>query len=163
MSLLDELETAVGVDHVLVDADLTASYETDWTGRFSGRARCVVRPRSTDQVAAVLRACSAHGAPVVVQGGNTGLVGGAVPAGGEVVVSMSRLSDVGEIDLAAAQVTVGAGVTLAATSGGWLLLRTASLRLAMLATVFTASLTGVTGRPTPAASGCCATARCVRS
>ena len=114
MSLLDELETAVGVDHVLVDADLTASYETDWTGRFSGRARCVVRPRSTDQVAAVLRACSAHGAPVVVQGGNTGLVGGAVPAGGEVVVSMSRLSDLGEIDLAAAQVTVGAGVTLAA-------------------------------------------------
>ena len=52
MSLLDDLEAAVGAEHLLVDADLTASYETDWTGRFSGRARCVVRPRSTEQVAA---------------------------------------------------------------------------------------------------------------
>ena len=69
MSLLADLRAAVGDQHVLVDADLTASYETDWTGRFSGRARCVVRPRSTDEVALVLRACSAAQAPVVVQVG----------------------------------------------------------------------------------------------
>ena len=114
MSLIEQLRAAVGQDHVLVDADLTASYETDWTGRFTGRARCVVRPRDTAEVAAVLRACSAEQASVVVQGGNTGLVGGAVPAGGEVLLSLSRLNDLGEIDLAAGQVTVGAGVTLAA-------------------------------------------------
>lgn len=111
---LDELRAAVGAEHVLVDADLTASYETDWTGRFTGRSGCVVRPRDTEQVAAVLRACDGAGVPVVVQGGNTGLVGGGVPAGGEVLLSLTRLDELGEVDVAAGQVTAGAGVTLAA-------------------------------------------------
>ena len=79
---LEELRAAVGAEHVLVDADLTASYERDWTGRFGARAGCVVRPADTAQVSAVVRACAAASVPVVVQGGNTGLVGGAVPAGG---------------------------------------------------------------------------------
>ena len=111
---LEELRAAVGAEHVLVDADLTASYETDWTGRFTGRAGCVVRPKDTEQVAAVLRACDQAGVPVVVQGGNTGLVGGGVPAGGEVLLSLTRLDELGEVDVAAGQVTAGAGVTLAA-------------------------------------------------
>lgn len=111
---LDALRTAVGREHVLVDADLTASYESDWTGRFSGRAGCVVRPADTAQVAAVLCACGQAGASVVVQGGNTSLVGGAVPAGGEVLLSLTRLTELGEVDVAAGQVTAGAGVTLAA-------------------------------------------------
>ncbi len=111
---LDALRAAVGAEHVLVDADLTASYETDWTGRFSGRASCVVRPADTAQVSAVLVACGEAGVPVVVQGGNTGLVGGATPAGGEVLLSLTRLTGLGAIDVAAGQVTAGAGVTLAA-------------------------------------------------
>jgi FAD/FMN-containing dehydrogenase len=111
---LDALREAVGTEHVLLDADLTASYERDWTGRFAGRAGCVVRPRSTEEVAAVLRACDTAGATVVVQGGNTGLVGGGIPAGGEVLLSLTRLDELGEVDVAAGQVTVGAGVTLAA-------------------------------------------------
>jgi FAD/FMN-containing dehydrogenase len=109
-----ELQAIVGADHVLVDDDVKASYETDWTGRFSGRSSCVVRPGTTDEVAAVLRLCSARGAKVVVQGGNTGLVGGGIPAGGEVLLSLTRLTFLGEVDLASAQVTAGAGVTLAA-------------------------------------------------
>jgi len=112
--LLTALRAAVGPEHVLVDADLTASYETDWTGRFTGRAGCVVRPADTAQVAAVVRACAAAGAPIVVQGGNTGLVGGAVPAGGEVLLSLTRLTELGEVDRVGGQVTAGAGVTLAA-------------------------------------------------
>jgi FAD/FMN-containing dehydrogenase len=111
---LDALRAVVGAEHVLVDADLTASYETDWTGRFSGRASCVVRPADTAQVAAVLVACGEAGVPVVVQGGNTGLVGGATPAGGQVLLSLTRLTGLGAIDVAAGQVTAGAGVTLAA-------------------------------------------------
>ena len=111
---LAALRGAVGAEHVLVDADVTASYETDWTGRFSARAGCVVRPRNTEQVAAVLRACDDAGMPVVVQGGNTGLVGGGVPSGGEVLLSLTRLDELGPVDVAAGQVTVGAGVTLAA-------------------------------------------------
>jgi FAD/FMN-containing dehydrogenase len=111
--VIAQLQAIVGAEHVLQDADLKASYETDWTGRFTGAALCVVRPRDTEQVAAVLRVCHSVGATVVVQGGNTGLVGGGVPAGGEVLLSLARLTDVGLVDLASAQVTVGAGVTLA--------------------------------------------------
>ena len=113
MTLVDTLRAAVGADHVLVDDDVKRSYETDWTGRFSGSAVAVVRPASTDEVAAVVRACADAGTPIVVQGGNTGLVGGGIPAGGEVLLSLTRLTELGDIDAAAAQVTVGAGVTLA--------------------------------------------------
>jgi FAD/FMN-containing dehydrogenase len=111
--VIEELQHVVGPEHVLTDPDLTRSYESDWTGRFSGRASCVVRPGTAAEVAAVLRACTQAGRKVVVQGGNTGLVGGGIPAGGEVLLSLTRLTEVGEVDVAAAQVTVGAGVTLA--------------------------------------------------
>ena len=113
MTLLDDLRAAVGAEHVLVDADLRASYEKDWTGRFTGTATAVVRPTDTEQVAAVVRACAAAGTPIVVQGGNTGLVGGSVPAGGEVLLSLTRLNQLGPVDVPAAQATAGAGVTLA--------------------------------------------------
>lgn len=113
-SLEEALAAAVGAEHVLTDPDVTASYTTDWTGRFSGLARCVVRPADTAQVAAAVRECAAAGAPIVVQGGNTGLVGAAVPAGGEVLLSLARLHDRGPVDVVGRQVTVGAGVTLAA-------------------------------------------------
>ena len=111
--MIADLKAVVGAEHVLVDDDVKASYETDWTGRFTGRALCVVRPATTDQVAAVLRLCTAVGAKVVVQGGNTGLVGGGTPAGGEVLLSLTRLTTLGDVDTASAQVTAGAGVTLA--------------------------------------------------
>ena len=113
-ALIDALVAAVGNRDVLVDDDVRASYETDWTRRFHGRARAVVRPGSADEVAAVLVACREHGAAVVPQGGNTGMVGGGVPRGGEVVLSLGRLRELGEVDRATAQVTAGAGVTLAA-------------------------------------------------
>jgi FAD/FMN-containing dehydrogenase len=113
--VIDALRAAVGDDHVLVDADVRASYETDWTRRFTGTALAVVRPGSTVEVAAVVRVCAARGVGIVPQGGNTGLVGGSVPgAGGDaVVVSLTRLTRVDPVDELAAEVTVGAGVTLA--------------------------------------------------
>lgn len=114
MGLAGDLRAIVGDAHVLVDPPLRAPYETDWTGRFSGAAALVVRPGDAEQVAAVLAACSAAGAPVVPQGGNTGLVGGGVPRGGEVVLSLTRLDDLGMVDTAAARVTVGAGAALGA-------------------------------------------------
>ncbi len=111
-ALLARLVEVVGDDHVLT-GDRTAGYCTDWTGRWGGPATAVVRPGDTAQVAAVLAACDRAGVAVVPQGGNTGLVGGGVPRGGEVVVSLVRLDDV-HIDADAAQATVGAGATLAA-------------------------------------------------
>jgi FAD/FMN-containing dehydrogenase len=104
----------VGKANVLSDPDLTSSYERDWTGRYQGRARLVVRPQDTAEVAGVMAACAGVGAAVVPQGGNTGLVGASVPRGGEVVVSLQGLSQIGDVDTAVGQVTVGAGATLAA-------------------------------------------------
>jgi FAD/FMN-containing dehydrogenase len=114
MELADELRAVVGTAHVLEDASVVASYETDWTGRFHGAARCVVRPASTEEVVGVLVACAQAGVAVCVQGGNTGLVGGGVPADGSVLLAMTRLRDIEDVDVVAAQVTVGAGCTLAA-------------------------------------------------
>jgi FAD/FMN-containing dehydrogenase len=122
MSLADALRAVVGEREVLVDADVRAPFETDWTRRFHGAAAAVVRPGSAEEVAAVLRACAGHGAAVVPQGGNTGLVGGSVPRGGadgrpQVVVSLVRLTELGEVDRGSLQVAAGAGVTLAALQG----------------------------------------------
>jgi FAD/FMN-containing dehydrogenase len=123
-ALLHRLREIVGERHCLTDAALRASYETDWTRRFSGAACAVLRPGSTDEVAAVLRACTDAGVAVVPQGGNTGLVGGSVPRGGEVILSLLRLDEVGPVDAAMGEITVGAGATLAAVqsvarSAGW--------------------------------------------
>jgi FAD/FMN-containing dehydrogenase len=111
--LLDDLAAAVGESDVLADEDRRAPFEVDWTLRYRGRARAVVRPADAEQVVAVLAACRAHGAAIVAQGGNTGMVGAGVPRGGEVVLSTARLTDLGPVDRAAAQVEAGAGVTLA--------------------------------------------------
>ena len=123
-ALLATLRAIVGEHHCLTDAALRASYETDWTRRFHGDALAVVRPGSTDEVARVLAACADSRVGVVPQGGNTGLVGGSVPRGGEIVLSLLRLNQIGEVDRDAGEVTVGAGATLAlvqeaARVAGW--------------------------------------------
>lgn len=110
--LVASLREAVGDAHVLVDADLRAGYEIDWLGKYRGTARCVVRPGDAHEVAAVVQRCAAAGAAIVPQGGNTGLVGGSVPRGGEVVLSTHRLTRLDPVDPYARQVTAGAGVTI---------------------------------------------------
>ena len=111
--LLTALVDAVGAEHVLTDPDLRASYETDWTGRWNGTARAVVRPAHWGEVSDVVRICGAHGVPLVPQGGNTGLVGGSVPRGGEVVLSLRRLDEL-RVDARDQAIYAGAGATLAA-------------------------------------------------
>ena len=118
-SIALRLASVVGAAHVLVDADVVAGYTTDWTRRFSGPAVLVVRPGTTSEVAGVLRTCLGARVPVVVQGGNTGLVGASVPppAGASpppVVLSTTRLDRIGPVDEASCQLTAGAGATLAA-------------------------------------------------
>ncbi|SES19947.1 FAD-binding oxidoreductase [Actinokineospora terrae] len=110
----DRLGEVVGSRHVLTDPEVVAGFATDWTGRFTGSARLVVRPADRDEVAGVLRVCQELGVAVVPQGGNTGLVGGGIPYQGEVVLSLTRLTYLGPVDPVTRQVTAGAGVTLAA-------------------------------------------------
>src|SRR5437763_15903480 len=114
MGLEQAVADVVGADHVLTDPEVKSSYEQDWTGRYCGRSHFVVRPGSVSEVAAVMRCCAAAGVAVVPQGGNTGLVGGGVPRGGEVVVSIRRLASIGPVEPGVGLVTVGAGATLAA-------------------------------------------------
>ena len=119
--LVEELSDVVGPAHVLTDPAVRAPYEQDWTRRFGGPSLAVVRPSTTEEVAATVRVCAAHGVAIVPQGGNTGLVGGSVPApagpGREqthpVLLSTSRLAWLEPVDPVAAQVTAGAGVPLA--------------------------------------------------
>jgi FAD/FMN-containing dehydrogenase len=112
--LVARLAQVVGPAQVLTEPGVRAAFETDWTGRWQGRARAVVRPADTAEVAAVVTTCAANGVAIVPQGGNTGLVGGGVPRDGEVVVSLTRLDALGPVEVAAREVTVGAGATLAA-------------------------------------------------
>jgi FAD/FMN-containing dehydrogenase len=114
VSVEGRLREIVGEAHLLVDRDVVASYESDWTGRFRAKAGCVVRPADTGEVAAVVAVCRQEGVQICVQGGNTGLVGGSVPVDGAVVLSTKRLDEIGEVDPLSAQVTVGAGATLSA-------------------------------------------------
>ncbi|MGB8857787.1 MAG: FAD-binding oxidoreductase [Ilumatobacteraceae bacterium] len=110
--LVASLRAVVGDAHVLTDADMRATYETDWLRQWYGPTPCVVRPGSTEEVAAVLRVCAAAGVPIVPQGGNTGLVGGSVPRDGAVLLSLQRLTELGPVDVLSLQVTAGAGVTI---------------------------------------------------
>jgi FAD/FMN-containing dehydrogenase len=114
MPLIDELQAIVGADHVFTAPQDTAPYVVDWRRRFTGTALAVVRPRDTAAVARVVRACAHHGAPVVPQGGNTGLVGGGTPdsSGRAVLVSTRRLNRVRAIDTANDTITVEAGCIL---------------------------------------------------
>jgi FAD/FMN-containing dehydrogenase len=114
--LLARLVAIVGAAHVITDADRRHPHEVDWTGRFHGEAIAVVRPRSTTEVAEVLARCDGERVGVVPQGGNTGLVGGAVPQAGQIVLDLRRLDDVGPVDEASGQLTAGAGATIAAVA-----------------------------------------------
>ena len=79
MPIVDELRSVVGNAHVLVDADQRARFRGRLDRPLPGTCVAVVRPASTEEVAAVVRACARAGVTIVPQGGNTGLVGGSVP------------------------------------------------------------------------------------
>ena len=112
--VISALAAVVGQEHVLVDPELRAGHEVDWTRRYRGRTPAVVRPADTAEVAEVLALCDTERIAVVPQGGNTGLVGGGVPLHGELVLSLRRLDGLGPVDEVASQVTAGAGCTLEA-------------------------------------------------
>ena len=114
-ALIEALRDCVGATHVLTEGDLSA-YELDWRKRWRGKARAVVRPGTTGEVAAVVHACAEHGAAIVPQGGNTGLVGAGVPdaSGTQVLLSLTRLNRIRALDPANLTLTAEAGCVLQA-------------------------------------------------
>ncbi|WP_018991318.1 FAD-binding oxidoreductase [Aromatoleum toluclasticum] len=114
--LVGALAGAVGAPHVIHDAAGMAPHLTDWRGRYTGRAIAVVKPGNTQEVADVVRICASANVPMVPQGGNTGLCGGATPLadGGSVVISMARMNRIRTVDAANNALIAEAGCTLAA-------------------------------------------------
>lgn len=98
----------------LTDPAAQAPYLTEWRGRWTGATPLVLRPGSTDEVAAIVRLACETGTKLVPQGGNTGLVGGQIPdpGGTEILVSLTRLRGLARHDGADGAVIAGAGVTL---------------------------------------------------
>jgi len=111
---LEQCARIVGAPYILTEPEDTASYLTDWRRRFTGRALAVVRPGTTEEVAAVVRLCNEFRVPVVPQGGNTGLVLGSVPdeSGTAIVLSTGRLNRIRAIDTVNNTMTVEAGCIL---------------------------------------------------
>ena len=111
---IDKLRAIVGDKGLITDAAGKHPYLTDWRDNYLGTALAVVRPTTTDEVAAVVKLCAAEGVAVVPQGGNTGLVGGGMPQedGREIVLSLNRMNRIVEIDEIGYSMTVEAGVIL---------------------------------------------------
>ncbi|MFO1024227.1 MAG: FAD-binding oxidoreductase [Acetobacteraceae bacterium] len=115
-SVLDSIRAIVGDRGLLTDPSDTAPYSEDWRRLYRGRTQAVVRPGSTAELAAVVRLCARTGTAIVPQGGNTSMVGGAVPAedGSEIIISTARLNRVRAIDPVDLTMTIESGVTLKA-------------------------------------------------
>ena len=114
-SLLGALAAIVGENNVLTSAHDTAPYTTDWRKQYRGAAVGVVRPATTAEVSAVVRLCAQAGIAIVPQGGNTGLCGGSVPTGtrNEIVLSLSRMNRIRQLDALNDTLTAEAGCVLA--------------------------------------------------
>ena len=101
---------AIGDQHVLTE-DISM-YTTDWLGKYAGESPAVLKPATTEEVSDIMKYCYERNIAVVPQAGNTGLVGGSVPTGGEVVLSVQRLNKIVSVDPLSRCVEVEAGVIL---------------------------------------------------
>jgi FAD/FMN-containing dehydrogenase len=114
--LLDAIRAVVGDRGILIDRADTAPYTADWRRLYQGQTAAVIRPRTTNELATVVSLCAQSGTPIVPQGGNTSMVGGAVPNedGSELILSTARLNRIRDLDPADMTLTIESGVTLKA-------------------------------------------------
>ena len=114
-AFLDDLAALLGPKGFSRDPEVLAPWLTDWRGRYHGAARALASPATTDDVAAVVRLCARHGVPIVAQGGNTSMVGGATPApdGRALLLSLRRMNRIRTLAADARIAVAEAGVILA--------------------------------------------------
>jgi len=112
---LERLKAIVGPAGFSVDPDELAPHLTEWRNRFVGKTPLLLKPASTDEVAAIVRICAEAEVAIVAQGGNTGLVGGQIPRpeGFDLLLSMSRMNKIRGVDAIDNTLVVEAGCTLA--------------------------------------------------
>ncbi len=109
---LDAIRTIVGSKGVIEPED-AAPFLAERRARWPGKAAMIVCPATTQEVADVVKICAAHNIAITPQGGNTGLVGGQIPFGDEILLSLKRMRRVREIEPLNNTMTVDAGLTLA--------------------------------------------------
>ena len=113
-AFIDEATDLLGPRGFTCDHEMVEPWLTDWRGRYTGKAIGLASPASTDEVSALVDLCSRYGVPIVPQGGNSGMSGGATPdsSGNSVVLSLRRMDTITSLDADAMQVTCEAGVIL---------------------------------------------------
>lgn len=112
-STLARLKAALGPKGFTEDPVEIAPHLVEWRSRYQGHSPILLKPATTSKVSEILRICNETRTPIVPQGGNTGLVGGQIPLGGEILLSLERLNCIRQIDTVGMSATVEAGVVLA--------------------------------------------------
>ena len=110
--LIDSLRETVGAEGFVAAGDISNRYRVDFGGEQACSPLAVVKPRTVAELVRIMQTCSAAGQPVVIQGGMTGLCGGATPQTGEIAVSLERLVGIEELDADSMTMTVLAGTPL---------------------------------------------------
>lgn len=113
-SLIDRFVAIVGAKHALTDEADIDPHMLEWRKLYKGVSPLVLKPANTGEVSAIVKLAAETNTAIVPQGGNTGLVGAQIPdqSGQQIVLSLSRLSEIREIDTGSNTITVGAGATL---------------------------------------------------
>ncbi|WP_017665332.1 FAD-binding oxidoreductase [Porphyrobacter sp. AAP82] len=113
-TFLADAQALLGDRGLTTDPDRMDAWLTDWRGRYTGRALALAAPASTEEVAALVKLCAAHGVPIVPQGGNSGMAGGATPdaTGTAIILSLRRMNAVRSLSAEAGQAVCEAGVVL---------------------------------------------------
>lgn len=111
---LAEAQALLGPRGFTRDADLMAPWLTDWRGRYTGRALALASPASTEELSELVKLCARHAVPIVPQGGNSGMSGGATPddSGSALLLSLRRMNAIRRIDASGLEATCEAGVVL---------------------------------------------------
>ena len=110
--LIDSLIACLGKEQVLLDERVGERYHSDWSSAIGCAPSAVLRPKSTQQLSEVMALCHEHHQPVVIQGGLTGLAGGATPVSGEIAISLERMSGIEDIDPTGMTMVAHAGTPL---------------------------------------------------
>lgn len=113
--LLERFRQITGQAHALTSEEDMAPYLREWRDKFTGKAAMVLRPGSVDEVSRILELANNTHTAIVPQGGNTGLVGGQIPdhSGNQIILSLSRLNVIRQVDAANNSMIVEAGCILA--------------------------------------------------
>jgi len=111
--LLPRFAAIVGSKYAITDPQTLAPYLIEGRGLYHGRTSMMLRPGSVGEVQAILKLANETKTPLVPQGGNTGLVGGQIPFDGELILSLTRLDNIRDVDAGSNTITCEAGVVLA--------------------------------------------------